>query len=193
MGLTALITYSLGRQDAPAPRSPPTIAAPAPSLVKPVALTDTQRDAISAVRFLDGTVYAFHDITEAHRLDQLQAEFTATASHELRTPLAAVYGAAECWREVRGALHRLAMPAEGARVRGEIGIAQLGAVDAAGVLALLVHADRAVEPVVDHQRDEIGAVLRRSRDLLPGYQEVAVATEREHRALGRGKLRRLRS
>ncbi|HEV8103303.1 MAG TPA: PAS domain S-box protein [Gaiellaceae bacterium] len=51
--------------------------------------------AISAVRFLDGTVYAFHDITEAHRLDQLQAEFTATASHELRTPLAAVYGAAQ--------------------------------------------------------------------------------------------------
>jgi signal transduction histidine kinase len=51
--------------------------------------------AISAVRFLDGTVYAFHDITEAHRLDQLQSEFTATASHELRTPLAAVYGAAQ--------------------------------------------------------------------------------------------------
>jgi two-component system, sensor histidine kinase and response regulator len=51
--------------------------------------------AISAVRFLDGTVYAFHDITETHRLDQLQAEFTATASHELRTPLAAVYGAAQ--------------------------------------------------------------------------------------------------
>jgi PAS domain S-box-containing protein len=51
--------------------------------------------AMSAVRFLDGTVYAFHDITEAHRLDQLQAEFTATASHELRTPLAAVYGAAQ--------------------------------------------------------------------------------------------------
>ena len=54
--------------------------------------------AISAVRFLDGTVYAFHDITEAHRLDQLQAEFTATASHELRTPLAAVYGAAQTLR-----------------------------------------------------------------------------------------------
>jgi two-component system phosphate regulon sensor histidine kinase PhoR len=54
--------------------------------------------AISAVRFLDGTVYAFHDITEAHRLDQMQAEFTATASHELRTPLAAVYGAAQTLR-----------------------------------------------------------------------------------------------
>ena len=54
--------------------------------------------AISAVRFLDGTVYAFHDITETHRLDQLQAEFTATASHELRTPLAAVYGAAQTLR-----------------------------------------------------------------------------------------------
>ena len=53
---------------------------------------------ISAVGFFGGTVYAFRDITEAHRLSELQAEFIATASHELRTPLAAVYGAAQTLR-----------------------------------------------------------------------------------------------
>jgi PAS domain S-box-containing protein len=50
---------------------------------------------ISGVEFFGGTVYAFRDITEEHQLDELKAEFIATASHELRTPLAAVYGAAQ--------------------------------------------------------------------------------------------------
>jgi PAS domain S-box-containing protein len=53
---------------------------------------------ISGVRFFDGTVYAFRDLTEAHKLEELKAEFLATASHELRTPLAAVYGAAQTLR-----------------------------------------------------------------------------------------------
>src|SRR5262249_18647593 len=47
---------------------------------------------IKGVDFTDGTVYAFHDLTEAQRLEQLKADFIATVSHELRTPLAAVYG-----------------------------------------------------------------------------------------------------
>jgi signal transduction histidine kinase len=49
---------------------------------------------ISGVRFPEGTVYAFHDVTEERGLRDLQTEFVATVSHELRTPLAAVYGAA---------------------------------------------------------------------------------------------------
>ena len=63
---------------------------------------DTKRGerwiSISGAEFFDGTVYAFRDITEEHRLDELKAEFIATASHELRTPLAAVYGAAQTLR-----------------------------------------------------------------------------------------------
>jgi PAS domain S-box-containing protein len=51
--------------------------------------------AISGVRFFGGTVYAFRDLTEVRRLEELKADFIATASHELRTPLAAVYGAAQ--------------------------------------------------------------------------------------------------
>ena len=53
---------------------------------------------ISGVEFGGGIVYAFRDSTEAHRVDELKAEFVATASHELRTPLAAVYGAAQTLR-----------------------------------------------------------------------------------------------
>jgi two-component system phosphate regulon sensor histidine kinase PhoR len=53
---------------------------------------------ISGVEFFDGTVYALRDLTEVRRLEQLKAEFVATASHELRTPLAAVYGAAQTLR-----------------------------------------------------------------------------------------------
>ena len=50
--------------------------------------------AASGVRFGDGTVYTFRDITEDERLDQAKTDFVATVSHELRTPLASVYGAA---------------------------------------------------------------------------------------------------
>jgi PAS domain S-box-containing protein len=53
---------------------------------------------ISGVEFFGGTVYAFRDLTESRRLEELKAEFVATASHELRTPLAAVYGAAQTLR-----------------------------------------------------------------------------------------------
>jgi two-component system, OmpR family, phosphate regulon sensor histidine kinase PhoR len=49
---------------------------------------------ISGVRFDEGTVYAFRDLTAERAVDDLKREFLATASHELRTPLSAIYGAA---------------------------------------------------------------------------------------------------
>jgi PAS domain S-box-containing protein len=48
----------------------------------------------SGVRFEDGIVYAFRDLTEERLLEQMRSDFVATVSHELRTPLAAIYGAA---------------------------------------------------------------------------------------------------
>lgn len=48
----------------------------------------------SAVKFEEGTVYAFRDLTEERVLEQMRSDFVATVSHELRTPLAAIYGAA---------------------------------------------------------------------------------------------------
>jgi PAS domain S-box-containing protein len=59
---------------------------------------------ISGVRFPEGTVFAFHDVTEERGLRELQSEFVATISHELRTPLAAVYGAAMTLRQRRNDL-----------------------------------------------------------------------------------------
>ena len=53
---------------------------------------------VSGVEFFDGIVFALRDLTEVRRLEELKAEFVATASHELRTPLAAVYGAAQTLR-----------------------------------------------------------------------------------------------
>jgi signal transduction histidine kinase len=48
-----------------------------------------------AVRIVDGTVYAFRDVTIERRLEEVRNDFVATVSHELRTPMAAVYGAAK--------------------------------------------------------------------------------------------------
>src|SRR6266516_4805917 len=50
---------------------------------------------ISGVRFDEGIVYAFQDVTEERALEELKGEFVATISHELRTPLAAIYGSAQ--------------------------------------------------------------------------------------------------
>jgi PAS domain S-box-containing protein len=67
-----------------------------PEVMIPIEREDGERwIAISGVKFFGGTVYAFRDVTEGRQLEELKADFIATASHELRTPLAAVYGAAQ--------------------------------------------------------------------------------------------------
>ena len=74
-------------------------AEPVPAATLPI---ETERGerwlSISGVEFFGGTVYAFRDLTEVRRLEELKADFLSTASHELRTPLAAVYGAAQTLR-----------------------------------------------------------------------------------------------
>lgn len=40
-------------------------------------------------------VMAYHDVTEARRVEQMKSEFVSTAAHELRTPLATIMGYAE--------------------------------------------------------------------------------------------------
>jgi PAS domain S-box-containing protein len=67
-----------------------------PEVMVPIVGVDGERwISISGVHFFHGTVYAFRDVTEVRQLEELKADFIATASHELRTPLAAVYGAAQ--------------------------------------------------------------------------------------------------
>jgi len=67
-----------------------------PEVMIPIEIEHGERwIAISGGQFVGGTVYAFRDVTEGRHLEELKADFIATASHELRTPLAAVYGAAQ--------------------------------------------------------------------------------------------------
>jgi PAS domain S-box-containing protein len=77
----------------------PVAATPDPGHPEVIVPIETERGerwiAISGVQFFGGTVYAFRDLTDVRRLEELKASFIATASHELRTPLAAVYGAAQ--------------------------------------------------------------------------------------------------
>ena len=79
--------------------SVPVSPTPDPGHAEVVVPLETERGerwiAISGVQFFGGTVYAFRDLTDVRRLEELKASFIATASHELRTPLAAVYGAAQ--------------------------------------------------------------------------------------------------
>ena len=68
---------------------------PAPPQTVPLSLAGRELWlSISGVGSLEGAVYAFRDVTEERRLEQLKSDFVATVSHELRTPLAAVYGSA---------------------------------------------------------------------------------------------------
>jgi two-component system phosphate regulon sensor histidine kinase PhoR len=77
----------------------PIAATPDPGHAEVVIPLETERGerwiAVAGVQFFGGTVYAFRDLTDVRRLEELKATFIATASHELRTPLAAVYGAAQ--------------------------------------------------------------------------------------------------
>jgi len=79
--------------------SVPVSTTPDPGRPEVVIPIETERGerwiSISGVEFFGGTVYAFRDLTEIRQLEELKADFIATASHELRTPLAAVYGAAQ--------------------------------------------------------------------------------------------------
>jgi PAS domain S-box-containing protein len=49
---------------------------------------------ISGVRFPEGTVYIFADLTRVHLLLERQTEFLTHTAHAFRTPLTAIYGAA---------------------------------------------------------------------------------------------------
>jgi signal transduction histidine kinase len=88
------------------PRLEAATAAAGHELTIPVEAADRAERwlSIAAVPFGDGVVYRLRDVTEEHKLEQLRADFVATASHELRTPVAAVYGAAETLRQRRNQL-----------------------------------------------------------------------------------------
>ncbi len=88
--------------------APPTAVAAEPGAPPPPAHPQTGSYGVdgrelwlsfSGVEFPEGTVYAFRDLTEEHRLEEVRSDFVATVSHELRTPLASIAGAAATLRE----------------------------------------------------------------------------------------------
>jgi PAS domain S-box-containing protein len=84
--------------DAICPQIPvATVPGPGSIAAKTVPLEIEGRElwiSISGVKFEDGVVYAFRNLTEERALEELKSDFIATVSHELRTPLAAIYGSA---------------------------------------------------------------------------------------------------
>jgi two-component system phosphate regulon sensor histidine kinase PhoR len=115
---------------------------------------------ISGVWSEDGTVYAFRDLTDQRRLEQMRSEFVATVSHELRTPLASIYGAAMTLRDrvggtdlqrqlltiVTGESERLVQIVEEILLASELTSGELALrverVDAAGIVRRAVEAAR---------------------------------------------------
>ncbi len=88
--------------------APPSTVAAAPGAPPPPAHAETGLYGVdgrelwlsfSGVDFPEGTVYAFRDLTEEHRLEEVRSDFVATVSHELRTPLASIAGAAATLRD----------------------------------------------------------------------------------------------
>ena len=76
------------------------------------------------------------------------------------------------------------MAAKGHRIGGEIRIAQGGGGDAAGIVALLMHADRAIHAVVDDHHDDRQIILHGGGEFLPVHQKAAVARKADDHAFG---------
>jgi two-component system phosphate regulon sensor histidine kinase PhoR len=134
---------------------------------------------ISGVGSEDGTVYAFRDLTDQRRLEQMRSEFVATVSHELRTPLASIYGAAMTLRDrvggtdlqrqllniVTGESERLVQIVEEILLASELTSGELALrldrVDAAGM------AQRAVDAARPRLPENLSLELASADDLPP--------------------------
>jgi two-component system phosphate regulon sensor histidine kinase PhoR len=134
---------------------------------------------ISGVGSEDGTVFAFRDLTDQRKLEQMRSEFVATVSHELRTPLASIYGAAMTLRDrlggtdlqrqllniVAGESERLVQIVEEILLASELTSGDLALrlerVDAAGV------AQRAVEAARPRLPENLSLELAPTNNLPP--------------------------
>src|SRR5690606_33019692 len=91
--------------------------------------------------------------------------------------------------ELGGSLEPGPEAAECFGIAGEIRVGQAGTEGPPGVVTLLVHADRAVHPVVEHQDEEADVVLGGGGELARAHEEVAVTGEAHHVAPWLGDAR----
>ena len=75
----------------------------------------------------------------------------------------------------------------------KIRVDHVGADHPPGIVAFLVHANRRVDTVVDHDDDDIGFVLHRGCEFLTVHHKVAIAGECHHGAVGMYEFGRNRS
>jgi PAS domain S-box-containing protein len=106
---------------------------------------------ISGVRFEEGTVYAFRDLTEERALERIKSDFVSTVSHELRTPLAAIYGAAMT-------LRRSDVPLSDDQREGMLGVVSSEAERLARIVNDILLASRLDSDVVDVAIDSADAL-----------------------------------
>ena len=174
----------------------------------------------SGVGFAEGVVYAFRDLTEERRVEEMKSDFVATVSHELRTPLAAIRGSAltilrpdlELEDELKGRLleviadesQRLAQIVNDLLLASHLDSGrlqlQIESCDAAELARLVVEAARTHLPdnVTGRARHRRGAAVRRGRPgpAPPGAREPrrerdqVLAGRRHGRAPDRARQRR---
>jgi two-component system phosphate regulon sensor histidine kinase PhoR len=115
---------------------------------------------LSASTGEQGALLVFYDLTEIRRLEAVRRDFVANASHELRTPLAAIRGYAETLLD--GALR------DPVRAEEFLGIIHHHAERLALLLDDLLSLSRleAGSQPLAHERVPLGAVVRRSLDLV---------------------------
>jgi len=143
---------------------------------------------VSQVKFDEGTVYAFRDVTQEQAFEQMRSDMVATVSHELRTPLAAIYGAAMTLnqhdnrldQDVRHSLMRV-ITVESERLAKIVGEVLLANQLDAGALNLsidTVDALRLTESVVEsarvHLPEEVSIEVAAAHELPP------VAADEQH-------------
>src|SRR5882757_9030460 len=75
-------------------------------------------------------------------------------------------------------------------VSHEIGVSQLRRNDPTGIVALLVHSDRAVLRIIDDHDNDSRAVLNRRCEFLTVHQETTVTRKGDHRSFRKLDLRK---
>ena len=148
---------------------------------------------VSGVSVVEGTVYAFRDLTEERTLERLKTEFVSTVSHELRTPLAAIYGAAMTLRreelahdEKQSSLLLNVITNESDRLARTVNaILWASRLDAEALSPTIEACDagRLARDVVDAQRTHLPAYLRLELACESGVPAVAADPDKVRQVL----------
>jgi len=148
---------------------------------------------VSGVAVVDGTVYAFRDLTEERALDALKTEFVSTVSHELRTPLAAIYGAAMTLRrddvvldaEQSETLLGVITNEADRLARTVNAILWASRLDTAALVTTIEHCDPRVlaDEVVAAQRVHLPAHVSIDLEAPPGLPDVAADPDKVRQVL----------